>query len=62
MAFREEITDAAGRHGLLVLSRITPNPGLIEAMFEPSQPHALDYFEVERLLGPARPALAGGQP
>jgi len=53
MAFREEITDAAGRRGVLELTRITPNPGLIQAFFEPSQPHALDYFEVERLLTPA---------
>ena len=56
LAFREEITDAQGRHGVLDLTRITPNPGLIRAFFEPPPTQGLDYFAVERLMSP------GGQP
>ena len=53
LAFREEITDAQGRHGSLVLTRITPNAGLIEAFFEPPPAQAMDYFEIERVLASA---------
>jgi hypothetical protein len=60
-AFREEITDAQGRHGVLELARITPNAGLIGALFTPMAPSALDYFAVERLLAHA-PASGQGQP
>lgn len=33
-AFREEVTDAAGRRGVLELTRLTPNPGLVSALFQ----------------------------
>ena len=55
-AFREEITDVQGRKGTLVLSRLTPNPGLIEAYFRPTQEPGLDYHQVEQFL--VRPPTA----
>jgi len=56
-AFREEITDAQGRKGVLELARLSPNPGLIEAYFRPPQEPGLDYHQVEQFLTPSPPAL-----
>ena len=52
-AFREEITDREGHKGVLELSRITPNPGLIEDFFHPAVEAGLDYFQIERFAAPA---------
>jgi hypothetical protein len=57
-AFREEVTDADGRKGTLVLTRVTPNPGLIQAFFEPPTRPELGYFELEQTLA-AAPKASG---
>jgi len=58
-AFREEITDAQGRKGVLELTRLRPNPGLIEAYFRPPAEPGLDYHQVEQFLG--RPPLTAAR-
>jgi len=60
MAFREEATDKEGRKGVLELTRVTPNPGLIQDLFEPAASSDQSYFAVEQLL--ARTAPAAGKP
>ena len=51
-AFREEVTGADGRKGSFTLTRVAPNPGLIEDFFEmPSRQNA-GYFQIEQLLAP----------
>jgi len=59
-AYREEMTDAQGRKGVLELTRVTPNPGLVAAYFFPPLEPGLDYYQVERSL--ARPAANLGLP
>ncbi len=49
IAFREEVTDAEGRTSTLELARLTPNPGLIQAFFEPPTATPLDFFALERM-------------
>lgn len=49
-AFREEVTDAKGRSGVLTLARVAPNPGLIEEYFIPPHEPGLDYYQVEKFL------------
>jgi hypothetical protein len=56
VAFREEATDKDGHKGVLELTRITPNPGLIQEFFEPETGGNQAYFAFERLL--MRPPLA----
>ena len=56
MAFREESTDAAGKKNVLVVTRMTPNPGLIQDFFEPPSSSRPGYFELEGMI--ARPPLA----
>ena len=58
IAFREEAMDKEGRKGVLELTRVTPNPGLIQDFFEPAAQGAQSYFAFEQLL--ARPPLAAG--
>jgi len=53
MAFREESTDASGKKTVLTLTRATPDPGLIQSLFEPTESGALGFFELERMLSPA---------
>jgi len=53
MAFREEVTGTDSRTGVFVVSRITPNPGLVEAFFEPPGDRDQTYFTIERLLAQA---------
>ncbi len=55
-AFREEVTDATGRKTVLELTRIIPNPGLIQDFFEMPAQHNQSYFEAERLLAPVAQA------
>jgi len=50
IAFHEEATDREGRKGQLDIVRITPNPGLIEDIFEPDAQAGQGYFAVEQLL------------
>ncbi len=57
-AFQEEITDQAGHKGVLNLTRISSNPGLIQDFFEPPLHPELGYFELERYLAPATQAVA----
>jgi hypothetical protein len=59
-AFREEVSDKEGRKGVLVLTRVTANPGLIQALFVPDAKQAPDYFEIEQALAGA--ARASSQP
>ena len=58
IAFREEATDREGRKGVLELVRMTPNPGLIQDLFEPAAQAEQGYFAVEQILARARPASA----
>lgn len=52
-AFREEVTDPAGHKGVLELTRITANPGLIQDLFDLPSRQELGYFEIEKILSPA---------
>ncbi len=56
IAFREEATDREGRKGVLDLIRVTPNPGLIQDLFEPASQAEQGFFAVEQLLARASPA------
>jgi len=58
IAFREEATDREGRKGVLQLVRMTPNPGLIQDLFNPTDQPGQGYFVVEQLMGRA-PSTAG---
>ena len=60
-AFREEQVDATGRRGVLELTRVTPNPGLVDAFFAAPAPDDQSYFAFERLLaaGSRAPAPNG---
>ncbi len=58
LAYREEATDAAGRKSVLVLTRITPNPGLMREFFQPPGRTDLDYFKFEKIVARA-PTSAG---
>jgi len=58
IAFHEEANDREGRKGVLKLVRMTPNPGLIDDLFEPLAQGGQSYFFFERLL--AGPPSAGG--
>ena len=60
IAFREEATDREGRKGVLELVRMTPNPGLIQDLFEPASQAEQGFFAVEQLL--ARVPVAAGEP
>jgi hypothetical protein len=60
LAFREDVTDAAGKKAQLVISRITPNPGLIASFFLPRPLQVPDLFAAEKSWAkdtPARPGL-----
>lgn len=57
-AFREEVTDRAGRKVVLEISRITPNPGLMRDFFHPETEAGLDYFQLEKAAARA-PTAAG---
>ena len=57
-AFREEVTDTAGHKGVFEVTRIAPNPGLIQDFFELPAQQNRSYFEVERLLATA-PVITG---
>ena len=60
IAFREEATDREGRKGVLELVRLTPNPGLIQDLFEPAVQAEQGFFAVEQLL--AHAPVAAGEP
>ena len=57
-AFREEVTEAGGHKAAFVITRIAPNPGLIQNIFELPAQQNRGYFEMERLLA-AAPAVNG---
>jgi hypothetical protein len=57
-AFHEEVVDATGRKGTFDITRISPNPGLIDDYFEPVAQREPGYFTLERAL--ARAPVAGG--
>lgn len=54
MAFREESTDAEGRKNVLTVTRVTANPGLVQAFFEMPATGKPSFFELER-FGSAAP-------
>jgi hypothetical protein len=60
-AFREEAVDREGRKGVLELTRVTPNPGLIQDFFEPDAQGGQSYFAVEQLL-PRPPSAVAAKP
>ena len=49
-AFHEEATDKEGRKGAIEVTRISPNPGLIEDLFEPPVPGDQNYFVLAQFL------------
>ncbi len=51
-AFREEVTDQKGNMGVFVVTRIAPNPGLIQDLFELPAKQNAGYFQIEQLLAP----------
>ena len=55
-AFKEEVTERGGQKGMLEVTRGTPNPGLVQAFFEPSPQGEQGFFEFERMLARAKPA------
>lgn len=57
IAFREEVTDPEGRKSVLELTRLTANPGLIQALFDAPTPSQLDLFALERMTKP-QPVLS----
>jgi hypothetical protein len=59
-AFREDITDVQGRKGVLQLTRLLPNPGLLEAYFFPPGEPGLNYHQVEQFL--VRPSVGFSRP
>ncbi len=59
-AFREEQVDREGRRGVLELTRVTPNPGLVGAFFEPPISDDQAYFVFERLAASGGPAPQPG--
>ena len=62
IAFREEATDKEGRKGVLELVRVTPNPGLIQDLFDPAAQGGQTYFAVEQFLPRLPPAAANSKP
>lgn len=52
-AFHEEVADKDGHTGVFDVTRITPNPGLIQAFFDPAPAGRPDFFELEKIIGPA---------
>ena len=60
-AFREEATDRQGRKGVLELTRITANPGLVEELFKAPSPEDQSYFAFERLLASGAEPPAGAK-
>ena len=54
-AFREEVADQAGRTGQFTITRLTPNPGLIQDLFELPSAQNVNYFKIEQLLASAAP-------
>jgi hypothetical protein len=58
VAFREETSDAKGHKDVFVLTRFTPNPGLVQDFFETVPGHDLNYFAFEQLSARALAASA----
>lgn len=54
IAFHEQVVDG-DRKGTFEITRLVPNPGLIQAFFEPTKPGRIDYFTVQRALQQAAP-------
>jgi outer membrane lipoprotein-sorting protein len=54
IAFREEVTEKDGSKRTFAVNRVTPNPGLIQALFEVPAPSAWNLHALERVF----PALA----
>ena len=64
IAHREETMYTDGRKGLLEITRMTANPGLVGALFTPPAEGELDWFTLERVLAgtPAAAQPAGKIP
>ena len=64
IAHREETMYPDGRKGLLEITRMTANPGLVGALFTPPAEGELDWFTLERVLAgtPAAAQPAGKIP
>ena len=60
-AFHEEATDKEGRKGAIEVTRISPNPGLIEDLFEPPALGDQSYFVLEQFLAQSA-STAGNSP
>ena len=58
VAFREETSDTTGHTDVFVLTRFTPNPGLVQEFFESIPGHDLNYFVFEKLASRAAGAKA----
>ncbi len=61
-AHREEPTDAQGRAGVLTIEQIVPNPGLVQALFDPPEVFSPIYFGIERQLAATPQNSAPSQP
>jgi hypothetical protein len=57
LAHREEQTNASGQAGILEVTRMEANPGLIDAFFAMPAPQEMDFFFLERAIA-AAPATA----
>jgi hypothetical protein len=57
VAYREESTYGDGKKGSLEITRMEPNPGLIDAFFAMPAPTEMNLFALEHLLA-AAPAVA----
>jgi hypothetical protein len=58
VAFREIQSNKQGEKSVLEITRLTPNPGIVSAFFEPPPAGGVDYFLLEKLLAPAAPGSA----
>ena len=52
-AFGEEVADPGGKKGSFEITRIAPNPGLIQDIFDLPARQNAGYFQIEQLLAPA---------
>ncbi len=50
ISHREDETSPDGRKGSMEITRMVPNPGLIDAFFTPPAPQELDFFGLERAI------------
>lgn len=58
-AFREEVADPSGGKGAFSVTRIAPNPGLMQDFFDLPARQNAGYFQIEQLLAPPAARTAG---